>query len=94
MAKNIPVIASGVEGPMDIMDTKKVLPPFSPAPGGVLVDYKKPSERVGNLFKAFKYVFDNPEKISRSVQKGRKKTLKKYAWEALVKRKLNVYHKV
>ncbi len=94
LAKNIPVVASGVEGPMDIMDVSHVDAPFTPAPGGVLVDYKKPAQRADNLFKAFKYVYDEPQKIKKSVLLGREKTLRKYAWEALVKEKLEIYYKV
>jgi glycosyltransferase involved in cell wall biosynthesis len=94
LAKNIPVVCSGVEGPMDIMDTKNVKSPYSPAPGGVLVHYKEPAKRANNFLQAFQYVYDHPKEIEKSVLKGKNKTLKKYAWESLVKEKIKIYKNV
>ena len=94
LAKNIPVVASGVEGPMDIMDVEKVKVPFTPASGGVLVNYDEAPKRAGNLFEGLKYIFENPGKVKQDVLQGKKKTLKKYAWESLVKEKLKIYHRV
>ncbi len=94
LAKDVPVIASGVEGPMDIMGVKKVREPYSVADGGIIVNYDKKSKRSNNLFEALKYVFEKPEVIEKRVKKGREKTLNKYGWEALVKEKINIYKKV
>jgi len=94
LAKNIPVVASGVEGPMDIMNVKKMRSPFITAPGGVLADYNKPSKRADHLFQSLKYVFSYPHKIEKLVLQGRKKTLKKYAWESLVQQKIKIYQNV
>ncbi len=91
LAKDIPVVASGVEGPKDIMDVKNVKFPFSLSSGGVLVNYDIHNRRADNLQAALKYIFNNPEKVCKNVKKGRDKTLKKYAWESLIKQKIAVY---
>ncbi len=93
LAKNIPVIAAGVEGPMDIMGVKKVDVPFKVADGGIIVNYETKSKRHSYLYEALKFVFLNPDKIKKKVLKGREKTLRKYGWEALVMEKIDIYNK-
>jgi glycosyltransferase involved in cell wall biosynthesis len=94
LAKNVPVVASAVEGPKDIMGLKEVKEPFSPALGGVLVKYDDPNTRVHNLFKGMKYILENPDEIKQLVARGRSKTLAQYSWEALVVKKLEIYKQV
>ncbi|MBU1075860.1 MAG: glycosyltransferase family 4 protein [Spirochaetes bacterium] len=94
LAKDIPVVSSGVEGPKDIMELSRIKTPFSEALGGILVNYDDPGRRADNFFEALKYTFDNYSKVKKSVGKGKKKTLKKYAWESLVKEKLRIYKSV
>jgi len=94
LAKDVPVIASGVEGPRDIMGVKEVPEPFKLAKGGILVNYDNPSKRANNLFEALKYCFTNYSKVKKIAKQGKIKTLEKYAWEALVKEKIKIYEKV
>ncbi len=94
LAKNIPVIAAGVEGPMDIMGVKKVDIPFKLADGGIIVNYDEKAKRPKYIYEALKYLFLNPDKIKNKVKRGKIKTLKKYGWESLVLEKINIYNKV
>lgn len=94
LAKNVPVVASGVEGPKAVMNRQKVAAPFTKADGGLLVSYEDPDKRSDNLFEALKYFFENPEEIEESAALGRAMALGKYSWEGLVERKLEIYRKV
>jgi len=94
LAKNVPVVASGVEGPKDILDQKEIKAPFSLADGGILVNYDEPDRRAGNFFQALKYVFENPQDMKQRTIVGRTKTLAQYSWEALVQKKIEIYEAV
>ncbi len=91
LAKDVPVVASGVEGPKDILGQNKVKSPFSLADGGLLVDYEDPDKRAHMLFEALKYVFENPQEMKERTERGKTKTLAQYSWEALVQRKISIY---
>ncbi len=94
LAKDVPVVASGVEGPRDILGKHKIEAPFSLADGGLLVDYREPGKRSENLFEALKYVFENPKDVTARTMQGKTKTLAQYSWEALVQRKIEIYKSV
>jgi glycosyltransferase involved in cell wall biosynthesis len=94
LAKNVPVVASGVEGPKAVMNRKEVAAPFTKADGGLLVNYDDADKRADNMFEALKHFFENPKEIKESAALGRAMALGKYSWEGLVERKLEIYRKV
>lgn len=93
LSKDVPVIAAGVEGPKDIMGVKKVDIPYVWANGGAIVYYEDPTKRAEYLSEAIIDVLTQPEKVKKLVKKGKRKVLSIYAWESLVKRKLDIYKK-
>jgi len=94
LSKDVPVVAAGVEGPKDIMGVKEVKKPYIWANGGAIVYYDDPTQRAEYISKAILNVFAHPEKVKNLVKKGKKRVLSIYAWESLVKRKLEIYKKV
>jgi len=93
LAKDVPVVAAGVEGPMDIMGVKKVKPPFLWAKGGAIVYYNDPTKRSEYLSEAILAMFHHPKKREKTVEIGKKKVLSVYSWESLVKKKIEIYKK-
>lgn len=92
LSKNVPVVASGVEGPKDIFGTKRVKPPYVLCNGGLLVYYDDPFKRSDYLSLALWDILSNPEKIKRTLPKGREKALNLYSWESIVKKKIEIYN--
>ncbi|MBN1898308.1 MAG: glycosyltransferase family 4 protein [Spirochaetes bacterium] len=93
LSKNVPVVTAGVEGPMDIMGVRKVEKPFIWGNGGLVVYYNNPLKRSEYISESLFAVFKNPEKVSKLIEKGKKKVLSIYAWESLVQKKLSIYRK-
>lgn len=93
LARGTPVIVPDVEGPREIFGIKeKIDREYLEIPGGLMVNYSEPSLRTKNLAFAIKEILMNLKKYKANAQNAKNNIKKRYSWNSVAQKFLDIYH--